>query len=33
MYYGNDKSLGDRFISETVAIELHLKARRFDIGF
>ena len=33
MFYGNDKSLGDRFISETVTIELHLEARRSDMGF
>jgi polyisoprenoid-binding protein YceI len=28
MNYGNDKTLGDKFISETVNIELSLKARR-----
>jgi polyisoprenoid-binding protein YceI len=28
MNYGNDKTLGDKFISETVNIELHLEARR-----
>jgi polyisoprenoid-binding protein YceI len=26
--YGNDKSLGDKFISETVNIQLNLKAAR-----
>lgn len=28
MNYGNDKTLGDKFISETVNIELHLEALR-----
>jgi polyisoprenoid-binding protein YceI len=28
MNYGNDKTLGDKFISETVNIELNLKARK-----
>lgn len=28
MNYGNDKTLGDKFISETVNIELYLEARR-----
>src|SRR5690606_23044173 len=28
MNYGNDKTLGDKFISETVNIELNLKANR-----
>jgi polyisoprenoid-binding protein YceI len=31
MNYGNDKTLGDKFISETVNIEFHLEARR-DVG-
>jgi polyisoprenoid-binding protein YceI len=30
MNYGNDKTLGDKFISETVNIELHLTARRAE---
>lgn len=30
MNYGNDKTLGDKFISETVNIELHLEAVRED---
>jgi polyisoprenoid-binding protein YceI len=30
MNYGNDKTLGDKFISETVNIELYLEARRED---
>ena len=30
MNYGNDKTLGDKFISETVNIELHLEAQRQD---
>lgn len=30
MNYGNDKTLGDNFISETVNIELHLEALRED---
>lgn len=30
MNYGNDKTLGDKFISETVNIELHLEARNMD---
>jgi polyisoprenoid-binding protein YceI len=30
MNYGNDKTLGDKFISETVNIELHLEARKQD---
>jgi hypothetical protein len=28
MNYGNDKTLGDNFISETVNVELHLVALR-----
>ena len=28
MNYGNDKTLGDKFISETVNIELDLEARK-----
>ena len=28
MNYGNDKTLGDKFISETVNIELDLKAKK-----
>jgi polyisoprenoid-binding protein YceI len=28
MNYGNDKTLGDKFISETVNIEMHLEAQR-----
>jgi polyisoprenoid-binding protein YceI len=30
MHYGNDKTLGDKFISETVNIELDLEATRGD---
>lgn len=30
MNYGNDKTLGDKFISETVNIEFYLEARRGD---
>jgi polyisoprenoid-binding protein YceI len=30
MNYGNDKTLGDKFISETVNIELYLEARRSE---
>jgi polyisoprenoid-binding protein YceI len=30
MNYGNDKTLGDKFISETVNIELHLEATKAD---
>jgi polyisoprenoid-binding protein YceI len=30
MNYGNDKTLGDKFISETVNIELHLRAQRAE---
>lgn len=30
MNYGNDKTLGDKFISETVNIELDLKAKKKD---
>src|SRR5690606_31424309 len=30
MTYGNDKTLGDKFISETVNIELNLEAKRND---
>lgn len=30
MNYGNDKTLGDKFISETVNIELYLEARKQD---
>ena len=30
MNYGNDKTLGDKFISETVNIEMHLEAQRED---
>jgi polyisoprenoid-binding protein YceI len=30
MNYGNDKTLGDKFISETVNIELDIQARRED---
>ena len=30
MNYGNDKTLGDKFISETVNIELNLEAKRND---
>ena len=32
MNYGNDKTLGDKFISETVNIELHLEALRKGQG-
>lgn len=32
MNYGNDKTLGDKFISETVNIELHLEARSAEQG-
>jgi hypothetical protein len=28
MNYGNDKTLGDKFISETVNIELDLQAKK-----
>jgi hypothetical protein len=28
MNYGNDKTLGDKFISETVNIELDLEAKK-----
>jgi polyisoprenoid-binding protein YceI len=30
MNYGNDKTLGDKFISETVNVELHLEAMKAD---
>lgn len=30
MNYGNDKTLGDKFISETVNIEFHLEAQKED---
>lgn len=33
MNYGNDKTLGDKFISETVNIELSLEARKEGAGF
>jgi polyisoprenoid-binding protein YceI len=32
MNYGNDKTMGDKFISETVNIELSLEARREEEG-
>ena len=30
MNYGNDNTLGDKFISETVNIELNIEAKRND---
>jgi hypothetical protein len=31
MNYGNDKTLGDKFISEKVNIELDVKARKVEV--